>query len=264
MKNGERQPVLCAFLFGRKRASHLRRVAWFAFLYGAAILGLALVCISLGFAGELKINVTSFPPGQPLKPGTAVLLSVEGLEPGQTATWHRVDVEGDIVLKLDGYHLFAGTAAGPRTFIVQVASPGADPFTIATFNYGEADEEEDDDDVNPPIPPVPPVPPGEKLVVIVQESKNPDAVYVLVEAHLIARLTSSGQDYRSADPDQKEDGKTPAWLKVVLDRAEADGVVMPVLAVVADDSGDYSVVAVKPLPDKLEAASFFLRQNGVE
>ena len=46
-------------------------------------------------AGELSIKVSSFPPGQPLKPGTAVLLSVEGLEPGQTATWHRVAGEGD-------------------------------------------------------------------------------------------------------------------------------------------------------------------------
>ncbi len=45
-------------------------------------------------AGELKVTLQTFPPNTPLKPGMAVLLSVEGLGPGQTATWHRVQTEG--------------------------------------------------------------------------------------------------------------------------------------------------------------------------
>ena len=75
----------------------------------------ASLLVSTAFGGDLQIKVQSFPPGKVLEPGTAVLLSVTGLEPGQVATWHRVAVEGDIVLRLDNYHLFAGTAKGPRT-----------------------------------------------------------------------------------------------------------------------------------------------------
>jgi len=123
-----------------------------AFLATAAL----LLVTAVAGGGELRINVQSFPPGQALKPGVAVLLSVEGLEPGQTI-WHRVAVEGDVVLKLDRYHLFAGTVSGPRTFIVQVAAPGADPFAIVTFNYGTGSD--------PPDPPVPPLPPADDLAV---------------------------------------------------------------------------------------------------
>ncbi len=134
-------------------------------LLAAAVIVLWSYLTPVAAGGELSIKVSSFPPGQPLKPGTAVLLSVEGLEPGQVATWHRVAVEGDVVLQLDGYHLFAGTASGPRTFIVQVASPGADPFTIATFDYGEGDG---DDEVNPPVPPLS----SEAAGVLILEEQN--------------------------------------------------------------------------------------------
>jgi len=201
-------------------------------------------------AGELKINVQSFPPGLELRPGVAVLLSVEGLEPGQTATWHRVAVEGDVILKLDAYHLFAGVTPGPRTFIVQVSSPGTDPFALTTFEYGEGD-----DDVNPPDPPLPP---GEKMVVSVMESYQPNPTYVLLIAQLSAQLDAAGRMRRMADPNDKEAGKTPAWLKVVLDK----GLKGPVLAVVVGSPGGYAVVAAEPWPKTLAEANAFLKKHG--
>ena len=213
----------------------------------------ASLLVMTAFGGELKINVQSFPPGQDLRPGVAVLLSVDGLEEGQVATWHRVSVEGDVVLKLDRYHLFAGTAPGPRTFVVQVAAPGADPFALASFQYGEGDDG--------PDPPVPPVPPGEKLVVIVAESLKPDPDNVLAAAKLGLWLTQEEKPFRRTDPNQKEGGKTPAWLQAVLD----SGKPLPVLAVVAKSSaGAYSVVGVDPLPKTLEDSIAFLKKHGVE
>ncbi len=102
------------------------------------------------FGGELKIEVTSFPPGQELRPGVAVLLSVSGLPPDALVIWHPPEAEGDVFLKVGEQVLFAGTAPGPRTFIVQVPGPGTDPFAIITFSYGGQR-----DDADPPVPPLP-------------------------------------------------------------------------------------------------------------
>ena len=214
----------------------------------------ASLMVMTAFGSELKIKVQSFPPGQDLKPGVAVLLSVDGLEEGQVATWHRVAVEGDVVLTLDRYHLFAGTASGPRTFIVQVAAPGADPFAITSFAYGTKEDPA-------PNPTPTPVPPGEKLVVIVAESLKPNPDHVLAAAKLGLWLTQKEKPFRRTDPNQKEAGKTPAWLQVVLD----SGKPLPVLAVVAKSSaGVYSVVGVEPLPKTLDAAKANLAKWGVE
>lgn len=200
-------------------------------------------------AGELKINVQSFPPGLALKPGVAVLLSAEGLEPGQTATWHRVAVEGDVILKLDSYHLFAGITPGPRTFIVQVSSPGTDPFTLTTFEYGG-----EGDDANPTPPPLPP---GEKRVVIVRETFHSTQGTLI--AQLAARFVKNSQDYRLFDPQQKEDGKTPAWAQVVIDK----GVKQPCIAVVTRSGDSFVVVGVEPLTT-LDAATETLQRYGVK
>ncbi len=185
-------------------------------------------------AGELSIKVSSFPPGQPLKPGTAVLLSVEGLEPGQTATWHRVAVEGDVVLKLDGYHLFAGTASGPRTFIVQVAAPGADPFAIATFDYGEGDG----DDVNPPIPPLPPKVAG---VLILEEQRDRTSAQrkIMDDPVWQAAAIAKGLRYEIRDDDNPSVAKHLA----------AAGSVRPVVCYI--DSDD-KVIGSEPLPETVE------------
>jgi hypothetical protein len=219
---------------------------------------LLLVCTAAG--GELKINVQSFPPGQPLRPGVAVLLSVDGLEAGQVPVWHRVEVEGDIVLRLQDYHLFAGTMAGPRTFIVQVPSPGADPFAITTFQYGEIDDGDEDEN-----PPVPPVPPGEIKIVTVNESFQPDPSDVLLLAQLTNRLEDQGHDWERADPDIKEDDKTPAWLQPVLDRIEKDKLQLPVVAVVKGSLADgFGLVAIEERPESLEKAVEFLKKHGVD
>ncbi len=99
--------------------------------------------------GELKIQVSSFPPGQELRPGVAVLLSVSGLPPDAMVIWHPPEIEGDVFLKVGEQYLFAGTLAGPRTIVVQVPGPGADPFAALTFDYGLVD------DADPPVPPLP-------------------------------------------------------------------------------------------------------------
>ena len=174
----------------------------------------ASLLVMTAFGGELKINVQSFPPGQDLRPGVAVLLSVDGLEEGQVATWHRVAVEGDVVLKLDRYHLFAGTAPGPRTFVVQVAAPGADPFSIASFAYGT---EED------PVPNPTPTPepnPGEQVwVLVVEESLNRTAseTQVLLDATFRKYLTDHNIPYRRLDKDQTAPAGFVPWIKKAAD-----------------------------------------------
>ncbi len=117
--------------------------------------------------GELSIRATSFPPGQELRPGVAVLLSVSGLEPDSSPLWHPPGIEGDLFIQLGDQYLFAGTAAGPRTFVVQVPAPGADPFAMITFNYGEGDDRPD-----PPDPPVPPLPGKVAGVLILEEQHD--------------------------------------------------------------------------------------------
>ena len=204
-------------------------------LLAAAVIVLWSCQAPVAAGGELSIKVQSFPPGQPLKPGTAVLLSVEGLEPGQTATWHRVAVEGDVVLQLDGYHLFAGTASGPRTFIVQVASPGADPFTIATFDYGEGDG---DDEVNPPVPPLPSEVAG-ILILEEQADRTVKQAKVLDDPVWQSLCLLQGISYRIEDDD----------LPSVAKHLEAAGTERPVVCYIDSDG---KVIGSEPLPDTVE------------
>ncbi len=113
------------------------------------------------FGGELKITATSFPPGQELRPGVAVLLSVSGSSPDAMVIWHPPEIEGDVFLKVGEQVLFAGTAPGPRTFVVQVPAKGIDPFATITFKYGE-------NDADPPPPP----PPGKVAGVLILEEQH--------------------------------------------------------------------------------------------
>ena len=77
----------------------------------------------------------------------AVVLQLSGLKPKDVPIWHDGDVEGDIILDMNGtIRLFAGTRPGPRTFTVQVPAPGIDPFTVYTLQYGSVQP-------NPPEPP---------------------------------------------------------------------------------------------------------------
>lgn len=222
------------------------------YLIGHFALAAALL-VSVCAADELTIQVSSFPPGLDLKPGTAVLLSVTGTD--AELIWHRVEVEGDVVLPLGRQYLFAGTASGTRTFVVQVPGDGQDQFAIASFDYGTKEEPV------PPDPPIPPVPPGEKLVVLVNETLNSSADSVLRVARVGRYLYESKLTYRRADPNQTEAGKTPGWLQVVLDRQ----VKQPVLAVVVRSSiGDYSVVGAESLPATLDEAKAFLAKYGVK
>jgi len=149
------------------------------------------------------------------------------LEPGQTPLWHRVDVAGDVVLKLENYHLFAGTAVGPRTFIVQVASPGADPFAIATFDYGNGVNPDPD----PPLPPEPepPVPGVKHQVVIVFEREEldnlPRAQQVIIASLTFReRLAKAGHRLVAVvdQHSQGADGTAPAELTAYLAACEGD------------------------------------------
>jgi len=149
-----------------------------------AVIIAAVSCVALSCPGaELTVRVQSFPPGQPLKPGTTVTIWVEGLEPGQVVVWHRSAVEGDFLLegkfvingKARPAYQLVGSKPGPRTFTAQVpsTSPAQDPFASTTFSYGTGDVVV----VNPPeppTPPVPPVPPGVKRIVVIEET---DAKY---------------------------------------------------------------------------------------
>lgn len=74
----------------RNLRSSLIRYGW---IVGPAVAIMTFVALVYS-ADELRVNVQSFPDGKIIRPGTAIVLSVEGLEPGQTATWHRVQSTG--------------------------------------------------------------------------------------------------------------------------------------------------------------------------
>lgn len=191
--------------------------------------------------GQLAITVRSFPPGQELKPGVAVVLTVKGLEPGEEPIWHHNDIEGDMVLPASPtFRLFGGTEPGPRTFIVQVPSEGADPFAVCTFQYGG----KGGDDVNPPPPP----PPGEIAVVVVREKADQLAPQGRLMNELLRYLLAEEIPYRCPDEDQVRAKSTeqPAYLLKALTAAKAANVPLPFVVVCSADFG--SVVYVEPLP----------------
>ena len=216
---------------------------WISILAAVALSMVASICS----ADELKINVSSFPPGKPLQPGTAVLLSVDGLEPGQSATWHRVAVEGDIILKLDAHHLFAGVKPGPRTFIVQVASPGADPFAITTFDYGVSGDPT-------PDPTPPPIPGDYAQIVVIEEQHDRTQAQATVMDDPVWQLIvlKKGATYRIEDKDLKirdqATGKdiTPPWLTPLLKAVVAAKVDLPAVCFV-DGSGKVTGVVALPV-----------------
>ncbi len=143
--------------------------------------GVLLTSLTSNAMAQLTIDATSVPPGQKLKPGVAVLLTVSGLEQGQKVSWHHnKSISGDIVLTLGApqygqdFRLFYGDTPGPRTFVVQVPSDGEDPFTVCEFHYGnkgddeeDEDEDEDEDDIVPPTPT-----PGPKHILIIEETEQ--------------------------------------------------------------------------------------------
>ena len=136
---------------------------------------LILYCAPSALA-QLTIDATSFPPGQELKPGVAVLLTVKGLEDGQKVLWHTNNIEGDVVLDMGSakHRLFAGTVPGSRTFVLQVPSDGADPFTVCQFDYGNKTDPD-------PIPT-----PGPKWILIIEETDQGERTVEL--GNLLSKL----------------------------------------------------------------------------
>ncbi|NQU11865.1 hypothetical protein HQ590_13810 [bacterium] len=143
----------------------------------------------------------------------------------------------------------AVVTAGNLAWLVHAPPDGSAPIIVGTFRYGGGVD-----------PPDPPVPPGELLVVSVMESFQPDHPNVLLLAELMLGLQKDGQAYRRADPDLTEAGKTPAWLKPVLDTNPTS----PVLAVVVRGDAGYTVVAVEPLHKTVAASKAFLTKHGVK
>ncbi len=217
-------------------------------LLAAAVIVLWSYLTPVAAGGELSIKVSSFPPGQPLKPGTAVLLSVEGLEPGQVATWHRVAVEGDVVLKLDGYHLFAGTASGPRTFIVQVASPGADPFTIATFDYGVQPNPQPGPQPDPQPDPQPSPSKVAGILILEEQNDRTSAQRKIMDDPVWQSLCLlQGISYRIEDDD----------LPSVAKHLAAAGTERPVVLLI---DGDGAVIETRAFPGSVEAMRVLIKE----
>lgn len=94
-------------------------------LLAAAVVVLWLYQAPAAVGGELLIQVQSFPPGQPLKPGMAVILSMEGLEPGLIPVWHRVEMPGNVV-----YWVLSITRDGPP--IDDPPEPPPDDLSVFT------------------------------------------------------------------------------------------------------------------------------------
>ena len=144
----------------------------------------AVALMTCQAAAQLSIQVQSFPPGQEVKPGVAVILILSGLQEGQEAVWHHGQIEGDLVLDFGSskHRLFAGTKPGPRTFVVQVPSAGADPFTVCQFQYGGKEDPDPD-----PLPI-----PGPKLLLIIEESDPENRTPEL--GNLLDRLRHDADD----------------------------------------------------------------------
>jgi len=212
-------------------------------------IGIILFCVVAAVCGgELTITAQSFPPGQELKPGVAVLICVEGLKTGQQAIWHYDKQEGDVVLPIGEYHLFAGTAAGPRTFVVQVPSDGADPFAMETFQYGVKDDPEPDPH---------PTPDEVSWAIIIEErsdrTKLPIQQRFVFESEKLRKLLP-GDRFRVKDDDVQE-----AEYARFIEPARKIG--LPALFL-ADEKG--AIVFSGPLPATVEATAELLRKYGRE
>jgi len=142
----------------------------------------------------------------------------------------------------------------PRVTFLVFASVGAQD-TVARYVV-PADGEP------APDPTPDPLPPGEKRVVIVHETLNPEYPHTKLIAQLALSFQQKGQDYRLFDPQQTEAGKTPAWAQAVLDVATK--LDQPLLAVVTRNEKGYSVVGVSSFPTTLEQAETFLKEKGVQ
>jgi hypothetical protein len=139
-------------------------------------------------------------------------------------------------------------------FLIHAPVDGSAPRLVAVFSYGG------DIPVPPPPPPVPT--PGKKIVVTVMESKNPNPDHVLLLAQLTNQLEEQGVDWERTDPNDKENGETPAWLQPVLAKTTAAD--LPVVAVVAGSLEEgFVLVAVERLTT-LDKATAFLKKHGVE
>ncbi len=141
-----------------------------------------------------------------------------------------------------------GTSITTDRFVIPAdGGPGPDPFP----------QPEPDPQPDPPIPVDP-------IVVSVSESFQPDHETTKLLAKLFLHLTETKQPFDRFDPDQKEDGKTPAALAAVQAKAKAEGIEGPVLAVVVKaKDGSYSVVSVKGMPAGWDGAVNYLRQHGI-
>ncbi len=233
-------------------------LTWVVWLIAAGImLSGGLVCSATG--AEVAITATSFPPGQELGPGVAVVLQVSGLDAKAVPIWHDGDVAGDMMLEFGTtMRLFAGTTAGPRTFIVQVPVNGADPFVVLTFDYGGPSPN--------PTPP-PPVPTPDNLaIVVVGETTQRTAAQATTMLGLRKYLDSRPKLWwRIVDPDIKDSqtNQTPEWYLPI--QAALKGKQLPVVVVGSRDlQGVVVVVAVDALPPTATEAVALVKRYEVK
>ncbi len=213
---------------------------WHAFWVWCALLALlALLLVTMGAAaaGELKITATSFPPGQELRPGVTVLLSVSELPEDESPVWHLSEIEGDLFVQVGKQYLFAGVAEGPRTIVVQIPAKGEDPFAVVTFHYGEQDAD----------PPVPPLPGKVAGVLILEEQHDRTASQrrVMDDPTWQAAAKAAGLTWRIFDDDSPAPEVAAALTATAASKLE--------VPVVCSIDGAGNVIDVRPLPESVEA-----------
>jgi len=218
---------------------------------GFAIAGLILVILLFAALASAEVTLTAmtWPPGQEMKPGTSVMIRVQGMEQEDEGAkqpktkWHIIPARDDdatmLFRDMDGQPLlfFAGQQPGPRTVFLQIESPGLDELPRCDFEYGRKVEPD-------PDPPPPPPPPGEVTQVAViwdtDTVKNPQTMLVVGALRsYVNGLDGQPIKWRMADNNQTDGttGKTPEYLRFGLEAIKTAEVNLPALVVYVRSQG---------------------------
>jgi hypothetical protein len=199
-------------------------------------------------AGEVMVTVSSFPPGQELKPGVTVLVQARGVPSEQEFAWDLIPAPSpgetiELSTREGPLMLFASTASGPRTVFLQLAFPGLDPKVRCDFDYGG----------QPPNPgpnpgPSPPPDVGPLHVLFLYETDNvedpmPAQQRDIVTSRLVLSYladkcskTAGHPNYRFLD-DDSDLSKMPYDWQEVAARAKTDRNFETPWVVIANDKG---------------------------
>ena len=235
----------------------MRRVALFLLLIAVQATALAGISIEV--------------PATPVAAGQNVQIYIEGIEPDLlskaiTTHWPREGTTFVPAKTWGGNPFIWFEATQPGRYLVSVTVPQIVDGE-ASLEHAEAVIVVGDGEPkpNPTPPPVPPVPvPGELSVLIWYESKTRTPEEALSLSKLRTYASTQKYVFRFEDKDLV-DGRTrkvPAWLAPYLTALNTSRVEVPAILVGSTRDGDFSVVAVEPLPMDGDAAIALVKKYG--